>query len=783
MKAFFMVLFGNMRKKKLFSAIIMLLSVLTSMFLVSAIGIMFRATTIYEASYDKAGEADMFYGFVSAEHIPKYEDFFKQSKKVDEVYWEDSLLGTTHMKKDEEQQTVFSVFRPKDRDYTTLPSEITSLNGNEILLPLCFEDDYGLKVGDSFFYEDKEFSIAGFFEDPIYGTPFYAFKCVLVSEVAWSEMESNQAYTELQPLKYLHVYLKEKYKGEKYADTIKELDGEFNGRGSSLFAFDKANLQTVRTIVPRIILIILFVFSLFLLSIMSIVIRWTILAAIEDDYASLGIMKALGFRNANLTQILLWQYLSVVLVGSLIGILVAYVITPPIGTFLLRTSGIVWLSNVSPLVAISMTLLLVLFIGGLIFSQTHRVKKVKPIEAIVKERRGTRQGKNRFIITSNTLMRLPLSVRMGIKQLSSKFGQYVSMLLLITIFSFMILTVISLSNAFGTDENISGILGYEINDISLEFSEENPISEKELENIFEKIDKKYHTTYLSSFNDRHKVYSDKTQIQLLINSEFDPSNLIEGRLPENGKEIMLSSGISKILDKKIGDTVKISLEKDSRTQSYKVVGINNKVHSLGKNISMLDTGFQRLVDDFSPTQYYLKIENASEVEDAIADIQNNYAKDNSGLSVTNERETILKRTQAINVVFRILSVLIIIISLALVWLITFLVSIVVIKRETYNFGIMKSIGFTSKQIRIQFALRFGLIALVGAVIGMGIYGVSDNSLINDLFSIVNIASIPSGTTLSSYLFAVVFITAIAAMCAWVVSVRIKLVKVKDLITE
>ena len=45
----------------------------------------------------------------------------------------------------------------------------------------------------------------------------------------------------------------------------------------------------------------------------------------------------------------------------------------------------------------------------------------------------------------------------------------------------MILTVISLSNAFGTDENISGILGYEIHDISMEFAESNFVSEEELE--------------------------------------------------------------------------------------------------------------------------------------------------------------------------------------------------------------------------------------------------------------------------------------------------------------
>lgn len=778
-----MVLIGNLRKRKMFSGIIMILSVLTATFLVSATGIMIKASVIYETSYDKAGEADLFYGFISEAPLREYEDFFKERAEVKGLYWEESLIGTTHMKEEENLQTVFSVFRPEKRNYTTIPSDIDMLERNEILLPLCFEDEYSLEIGDEFFYEDMKFKIKGFFEDPIYGTPFYAFKRVLISDTSLGEMRDKTEYRELQKLQFMHIYLKDEYRGETFCNTIKELDGGFEGRGHSLFAFDRANLQNVRTIVPRIILIILLVFSLFLMSIMMIVIRYTILAAIEDDYSSLGVMKALGFKNGNLTVLLLGQYLSVVFTGSLIGILLAYMVTPAIGTFLLETSGIVWSENISIQVTVLISVLLLLFIGALIFSQINQVRKVKPVEAIAQARRESKNVKNRFLITSNWTEKMPLSVKMGIKQLSSKIGQYVSMLMLITIFSFMILTVISLSNVFGTDENISGILGYEINDISMEFAESNSVSEEELEEIFHKVDEKYEITYLSSYNDRYKVYSDKMQIQLLVNSEFDGTNLIEGRIPGNENEVMISSGISKSLHKKIGDTITISLEKDSKTQRYMVVGINNKVHSMGKNISMTDDGFLKLQPEYSPTQYYMKIADEDCVEQAIEEIKNEYAKKYPDISVTNERETILKRTQAISMVFRMISIIIIAISLFLIGLITFLVSLVVIKRETYQFGIMKSIGFTSGQIRIQFAFRFALVALFGAVLGMGIYGLSDNRLINGLFSIVNIANIPSGTTISSYLFDFLFIMVVAYLCAWIVSCKIKMVKVKDLIIE
>ncbi len=55
---------------------------------------------------------------------------------------------------------------------------------------------------------------------------------------------------------------------------------------------------------------------------------------------------------------------------------------------------------------------------------------------IAQARRESKNIKNRFVITSNWTEKMPLSVKMGIKQLSFKIGQYVSLILLITIFFF-----------------------------------------------------------------------------------------------------------------------------------------------------------------------------------------------------------------------------------------------------------------------------------------------------------------------------------------------------------
>jgi len=756
---------------------------LSSMFLVTALGIMQKTNQIYNDSYEKAGEADIIYGFNKQLYKTEYLTYFEEKEYVEQTTVENALLGNLNPDGEDDIPTIFSSYETMDRDYQ-LTSKITELKKQQIILPLNFKDEFNLDVGDTISYNNIDFEIASFFEDPIYGSPFYHTKRVLVSEDMLNDLSANISENKLHELHFINVNLSDGLTNTEVSEYSKTLNDDFAGLETSAFSFEKTNLETVRTIVPRIVLAVLLVFSLFLLVIMVIVIRYTILASIEDDYTSFGVMKALGFKNRNITFLLLIQYLSVVLLGSVLGVVGAYIIAPPIGSYLLSTSGILWVGNIDVLVTIILVASLLLFVGVIVLLQTKQVKKVKPIEAIVTGKRGFGKETNIVSLTDGTIFsKLPLSIRLGVKQLISGLRQYMSLLILIVIFSFMILTVLSLSNAFGTPENVSSILGYEINDIHVEITDEENLSDSEIENIFDQLDENYQITYFTSFDSRYTAYVDNYQTQLLVNSDIEETNLIDGRLPKDANEIVISNGTKDSLEKGIGDSISISIEKDGKAESYEIVGINNKVYNMGSNITMLDTGIEMLVENYSPLEYYVKIDDSTQIHNAITDIKKQYTSKSDSLNVTNEREAMMKRIIAIQNVFEVLSNVVVIISLALIALITLLVAIVITKREVFNFGIMKSIGFTSRQIRTQVTLRFAFIAIIASILGISLYLISNNNLINLLFSVVNIAQIPSGTNAISYLFSTFFILFTTALCTWLVSKNVKTVKVRDLIKD
>lgn len=781
MSAFKLILKRNLQRRKTFSAAIVVLSFFATLFLITAIGIIARISNLYEESYIASGNAEIIYGFTDNYYSDDYISHFENKEQVENVEKEQAGIGVVSIE-DDTATTVFSVYNHVKTPYNLqekaddLADDLTS---NEIVIPISFKADYGYKINDKIAIDGIEFVVKGICEDPIYGSPYYHTKRVFVSEEMLADLENNE---NLQNLTFLNVKLLEKYKEdhEKLKSTITELTNDFDK--FQLLAFDQVSLASMRTTVPRIILVILAVFSLFLLVIMTIVIRYVIMVSIEDDYVTLGIMKALGFRRADISLLLVVQYLFTVFVGLLFGLIGSYFITPILGRLLLAASGILWRGNISILLIIAISMGFLLFVGSIVLWQTRKAGKISPIEAISSGRRIQIHSRKGILISKPPLNSLSISLVMSIKQLTTATRQYISLFLLSIIFSFMILTVIGLSGAFDSPEKVAGILGYDLNDLSLQITNANT-TEQDIDKLVEMIDKEYGVNYYSVYDTNSKIYVDGNRIQLLVYSDFQTSNILKGTIPQNGKEVIISNGISEMLGKDIGDTIDISLTGDSNKVSYKVVGINNQIYRMGNNISMTAEGFKHIYPDFSPSEFLLKLGLNENLEQIIEKINGEYLKDTDGISVTNELSVTMKRVNAIQAALSAIMYGVIIISLVLIATITFLVSIVIIKRETINLGIMKSIGFTSRQARIQFAFRFGIIALLGSIIGMLLNLLSNNGLIDLLFRIVHIVSLPSGLSLVSILFDVFFIVISMGGFAWLVSRRIRKVNVRVLITD
>lgn len=366
------------------------------------------------------------------------------------------------------------------------------------------------------------------------------------------------------------------------------------------------------------------------------------------------------------------QYLLLVLIGAIVELAGAYAVTPPIGSYLLATAGIVWIGSIDFAVAIGISAAVLIFTAFIVYLQARKAGRIKPVEAIVL---GSRKGEGNKKIFSD-MNRMPfvqilISSRMGMKQLFSNVRQYITLFLLVILFTFMVINIAGLSNAFANEESVAGILGYDMNDIKISVTNMEDVTEKDIEELEKWIDNRYTIVYHSIYENSYDGLVDDMEIQLLGYSQFQTSNIIEGECQKEADEVMISSGVSEELGKGVGDTIDIAISNEGERIAYQIVGINNQVYDLEKNISISQEGLELLMPDYQPDTFLLKIEKYENMQEIIDTINKEYLADKNGISVSNERAVMIKRVNAIQTTLQAITIGVMWISLFLIALITF----------------------------------------------------------------------------------------------------------------
>ena len=103
--------------------------------------------------------------------------------------------------------------------------------------------------------------------------------------------------------------------------------------------------------------------------------------------------------------------------------------------------------------------------------------------------------------------------------------------------------------------------------------------------------------------------------------------------------------------------------------------------------------------------------------------------------------------------------------------------------ERKQLAIYKSIGFTIKNLRISFALRFLLISLLGSVLGI-IFNMSINDFImSTLLRFSGISNFKTEYTIITLLLPILIITVAFFIFSYIISRQIKNVNINELIVQ
>lgn len=650
----------------------------------------------------------------------------------------------------------------------------------KIYVPVCFKNMYQCRIGDTVIINTKNgpvtYRIQSFIEEPFVGSSSIGFKMLFMNDEDFNTLYSKQDGKTLASFTILSIYLKDEY-NNKVSEVKKALNERTGFVNAGMFTLSKLQANNYTLLYASILGGILWAFAALLFVIILIIIGHSVRAGIEMDYVSLGILKSQGFTSSQIRLSLLAGYLAGAFLGGVTGILISSFTINLVNSLFMPITGILTGGRINLLKCITVLGVLLLFIALYTFSKTRKVTRISPVQAISLGHDPVYfTARMDFSITGNSP--LPLSVKMVLKQLSGNGRRYLSCIIIMAILVFFTISVTSLQQMTNMD-NMDALSGTISSDIGIRYKTEDqpPVLSAIKSDIQEKSPV---TAAVQSAN----MYITADGLEFLGRITDRAENMVwplKGRLPRYDNEILITGITGKELGKGIGDTV--ILEYGSGKADFMIVGINQNVSDVGRNISLLITGMQRLKPDFKIKSVDYRITDREKSEEIVLYLKKKYEAYNDQLEFTNEYKEMKNNLSTIIIAIDSITAITYVLALLFAAIVSLLLCQKIFVRERPDMGILKSIGFTTKGLRQQFTLRFLAVVLAGSLFGTVINFFCNNTLMSLLLGGIGLTHFVTDYTFYNIAIPVLCISILSGLFSWLVSRQIKRVTPKNLIKE
>ena len=615
----------------------------------------------------------------------------------------------------------------------------------------------------------REFTIKGFVVEPVSGCSTMGYKIVFVSDADFAQLQT-EALTlgtadEQADYRVLQIYQADKsISDSQFKRQLNEDTGIVNHATGSLL---RSQSSYYTNIFPDIILSVLLIFVAFLVAIVLIVIGHSISTSIEMEYTSLGVLKAQGFTEGRIKVIFAAQYLFAEIVGAVIGVILAVPFIQFFGNIFQPILAIPAENHVSAGASLLFILLVLVVSTLFIFIATRKIGKISPMKAIS-------GGKEDIYFTSRfnaPIVKKALSSSLALRQFTANKRRYIGTTLIIAILMFFMISMNVLGNSMDSKSAMEsmGMFSYEL---SLTYTDS--VSDSQVEEIEDVIE---------SYTEIDKKYTFSPVYMSLNNSDYlcavykNPEVMImtEGRYPQYDNEIAITDILAEELDLNIGD--KVTVSNSSFTSECIITGINVYAVDTGLNFSMPLVAAQKLgIEDIYYYTYSLK--DASKCV-AIADAINEAYPD----IVVAEADETDSEQDLYAVARNAMTVVIYVISVVFSMVVVMMVCKKAFLQERRDIGIFKSLGFTSASLRLQFAVRFLIVSLIGSALGTVLSFFFTEKVLTMVFRLLGISSFNAQFNLMSFAVPVAIIAVSFFTFAYLASEKIKTVEIKELVIE
>lgn len=592
---------------------------------------------------------------------------------------------------------------------------ITGVEPGEILLSAYCRRYYGIAVGEElelrFGNQSKTVTVAGFFKD--------------ATGIGARFLVNEQDYVRLADADY-------QFRGSTCYITTGDVDAVEAALNQSntniLFIGGHSKLKTAY-IMDMIIAGILLLVSVCLILISFVVLQFTISFSLTEEYRQIGVMKAIGIPNLRIRLLYMAKYFMIAVAGAVIG----FFGSVPFSDMLLDTvSEAMVLGGSSSLVINGLCSACVVAVTLVFcFGCTRKVKRFTPVDAIRSGTTGERFRKKGILHLSKSPVKPALFMALN-DVLSSprRFGMVIATFALCLSLVLMLVTSVNtlksdgLVTAFGitqsdlfTDADVSASTSEGVTSYFSENGRQMILAElEEMEAALKQqgMQARCCTEVAASLTLVRGENTHKCYVYQGVGTTAEQYDYYKGTPPQNANEIAVTKLVAEKLDADIGDTIAVRQMEGDR--EYIITAFFQSMMNMGECIRLHESAqmsYEQLTGIFAFQIDFADDPDEAETEKRIGQIKQlfdtqtvltagEYVEDMVGIVDTLNGV----RTMVLGVV------------LVVVALVTVLMEHSFITRERSEIAIVKAVGFSDSSIIRWHTLRFGIVAVIAAVISL-----------------------------------------------------------------
>lgn len=577
-----------------------------------------------------------------------------------------------------------------------------------VYLPMIYKTDdiaVGKPVVLSIGSHKVTYTVCGFFNSVMMGSHNCTLTEIVLTKDKYAELEDN-GYAPRAAL--CSVRLRDREDNLNYEAALKNTISE-HYPNILMVSNCYDTVSQSRYISQMICSGIMSAMAFFVLLIALVIIVSNIINYIQVNMKNLGVLKAAGYTSRQLILALLFQFSGLTLIAAIAGAGLSYCLFPAVNTMMIAQTGIPYTVHFLPLPLVLSLGILAGTVALAVWLAARRIRKIEPISAL---RSGiqTHNFKRNHIPLDRA--KLPLNPALAMKTTLSGIKHNI-----IVCITMLVLSLVVVFSGLMTENVIADMTPF-LNLIAGEMADSCISVRLDAEQDFlremlaeERVEKVY------LYNSVNVAHVDGAELMANLCDDFSRVNnqniVFEGRFPKYDNEIAIAAKYAKEMGFRAGDEIEISA--NGIQQKYLICGFTQISNNLGRDCLLTRAGYERL-GILSDTNYYLNL-----TEDCDIDAFNQEVSEKFGDSVNttvNIRTTLDSAASIYVSLMTMIVIAILVLSAIIIAFVLYLLVRTMLNNKNRDYGILKALGFTTRQLILQTALAFMPTAILSTAAGL-----------------------------------------------------------------